>query len=109
MAAKKKIPLFKSSLFWNKIADVLGLFGTGGLITLNVENADSKWTWIVGGATVLVQVIRLLFTDGNKNNIPDILEDQEADFPIQEVNVAVTENPAGGPPIVEVTKTTTNP
>jgi len=54
----------------------------------------------------LIQVIRLLFTDGNKNNIPDILEDQEADFPIQEVNVAVSENPAGGPPIVEVTKTT---
>lgn len=109
MAAKKKIPLLKSSFFWNKMADVLGLFGTGGLVTLNVENADQKWTWIVGGATALVQLIRLLFTDGNKNNIPDILEDQEADLPVQEVTVAVTENPQGGPPIVDVTKTTTKP
>lgn len=109
MAAKKKIPLVKSSFFWNKMADVLGLFGTGGLVTLSVENADQKWTWIVGGATALVQFIRLLFTDGNKNNIPDILEDQEADVHVQEVNIAVIENPTGGPPIVDVTQTTTKP
>ncbi len=109
MSAKKKIPLIKSYFFWNKMADVFGLFGTGGLVTLSVENADSKWTWIVGGATALVQLIRLLFTDGNKNNIPDIFEAQEADLPVQEVNIAVTENPEGGPPIVDVTKTTINP
>lgn len=78
-AAKKKIALLKSSFFWNKMADVLGLFGTGGLVTLSIENADSIWTWVVGGATGLVQVIRLLFTDSNKNNIPDILEEQEAE------------------------------
>ncbi len=106
MTAKKKIPLAKSSLFWNKIADVLGLFGTGGLVTLSVEDADSKWTWIVGGATALVQVIRLLFTDSNRNNVPDILEDQE-EISQQEVTVAVKEDPKGGPPIVDVTHTTT--
>lgn len=79
MAAKKKIPLLKSSFFYNKIADVLGLFGTGGLVTLDVTNADQKWTWLVGIVTAMVQIIRMLFTDANRNNIPDILEDQEAD------------------------------
>lgn len=107
MAAKKKIPLMKSAFFWNKLADVLGLFGTGGLVTLDVNNADQKWTWIVGGATALVQVIRMLFTDSNKNNIPDILEDQEADVEQQEVNVTVKQDPQGGPPIVDVTQQTT--
>lgn len=104
---KIKIPLWKSSFFWNKIADVLGLFGTGGLVTLDVNNADQKWTWIVGGATGLVQLIRMLFVDSNKNNIPDILEQQEAEVHQQEVTVAVKENPDGGPPIVDVTQQTT--
>lgn len=106
-AAKKKIPLLKSAFFWNKAADVLGLFGTGGLVTLDVNNAAQKWTWIVGGVTALVQVIRMLFTDANRNNIPDILEDQEAEVTHQEVNVSVKENPEGGPPIVDVSQTTT--
>lgn len=107
-AAKKKIPLLKSTFFWNKMADLFGLLGTGGLVTLDVKNADQKWTWIVGGATALVQFIRLMFTDNNKNNIPDILEEQEADvIDKQEVTVAVKENPEGGPPIVDVTQTTT--
>lgn len=103
---KKKIPLMKSAFFWNKVADVLGLFGTGGLVALDVNNAAQKWTWIVGAITALVQVIRLLFTDSNRNNIPDILEEQEAEIHAQEVTVAVTENPEGGPPIVDVTQTT---
>lgn len=105
-AAKKKIPLLKSAFFWNKVADVLGLFGTGGLVTLSVEDADSKWTWIVGGATALVQVIRLLFTDSNRNNVPDILEDQE-EISQQEVTVAIKEDPQGGPPIVDVSQSIT--
>lgn len=105
-AAKKKIPLLRSTFFWNKIADVFALFGTGGLITLSENNADMKWTWIVGGATALVQLIRLLFTDNNKNNIPDILEEQEAEVGDQEVKVLVKEDPHGGPPIVDVTQTT---
>ena len=106
MTAKKKIPLLKSSFFWNKFADVVGLFGTGGLITLSETNADSKWSLIVGIATALVQIVRMIFTDANRNNIPDILEDQEADVQ-QEVTVAVSQNPEGGPPIVDVTQTTT--
>lgn len=105
MAAKQKIPLLKSSLFWNKVADVLGLFGTGGLVTLNLEKADPMWSWIVGGATALVQIIRILFTDANRNNIPDILEDQHTEVQ-QEVNITVKENP-GGLPTVDVTQTTT--
>jgi hypothetical protein len=108
-AAKKKIHLLKSSLFWNKIADVLGLFGTGGLVAIDVNNGSETWTWIVGGATGLVQVIRLLFTDNNKNNIPDILEEQESDEDVlqQEVNVVVTQDKQGGPPVVEVTQEVT--
>lgn len=106
MTAKKKIPLIKSALFWNKMADVFGLFGTGGLVALDVNKADNKWTWLVGGATALVQVIRLLFTDNNRNNVPDILEEQE-EISQQEVTVAVKEDPKGGPPIVDVTHTTT--
>jgi hypothetical protein len=105
-AAKKKIPLVKSSFFWNKLADVLGLFGTGGLVTLEVTNADDKWTWVVGIATGLVQLIRMLFTDANRNNIPDILEEQEAEIQ-QEVNIVVKQDTTGGPPIVDVTQTTT--
>lgn len=107
MTTKKKIPLLKSAFFWNKMADLFGLFGTGGLVTLSVEDANVMWTWIVGGATALVQVIRLLFTDSNRNNIPDILEEQEAEVHQQEVTVAVKENPDGGPPIVDVTQSTT--
>ena len=107
MTAKKKIPLLKSSFFWNKFADVVGLFGTGGLITLSETNADSKWSLIVGIATALVQIVRMIFTDANRNNIPDILEDQEAEISQQEVTVAVSQNPEGGPPIVDVTQTTT--
>lgn len=87
------------------MADVFGLFGTGGLVTLDVNNANHKWTWIVGGVTAFVQVIRMLFTDANRNNVPDILEDQE-ELLQQEVNIAVKENPSGGPPIVDVTQTT---
>ncbi len=105
MTAKKKIPLLKSSFFWNKMADVFGLFGTGGLVALDVNNADHRWTWIVGGVTALVQVIRVLFTDANRNNVPDILEDQE-EIQQQEVTVSVKENLQGGPPIVDVTQTT---
>lgn len=105
MTAKKKIPLIKSALFWNKMADLFGLFGTGGLVTLSVENADAKWTWLVGGATALVQVIRLLFTDTNRNNVPDILEEQE-EISQQEVTVAVKADPEGGAPIVDVTQKT---
>jgi hypothetical protein len=103
---KKKIPLLKSAFFWNKVADVFGLFGTGGLVTLDVNNAAQKWTWIVGSITAFVQVIRMLFTDSNRNNVPDILEDQE-EISHQEVTVAVKENPEGGAPIVDVTHTTT--
>lgn len=106
MTAKKRIPLLKSAFFWNKIADVLGLFGTGGLVTLDVNNADHIWTWVVGGITAAVQVIRLLFTDANRNNIPDILEDQEAEVQ-QEVNVVIKPAPDGGQPIVDVTQQTT--
>lgn len=106
MTTKKKIPLLKSAFFWNKMADLFSLFGTGGLVSLNVENADEKWTWIVGGATALVLIIRLLFTDSNRNNIPDILEEQE-EIQQQEVTVAVKADPEGGPPIVDVTQTTT--
>jgi hypothetical protein len=107
MSAKKKIPLLKSYFFWNKIADIFGLFGTGGLITLSETDADKKWTLVVGISTGLVQFIRLFFADNNKNNIPDILEAQEAEVDHQEVNVMVKENPSGGPPIVDVTQTTT--
>jgi hypothetical protein len=105
-AAKKKIPLLKSSFFWNKIADVMGLFGTGGLITLSETDADKKWSLIVGIATGLVQFIRLFFADNNRNNIPDILEDQEAEVQ-QEVNITVKPGPEGGAPIVDVTQQTT--
>jgi len=105
MTAKKKIPLVKSTFFWNKMADVLGLFGTGGLVALDVNNAAVIWTWLVGSVTAMVQIIRILFTDSNRNNIPDILEDQEAELQ-QEVNIVVTQN-EGGIPIVDVTQQTT--
>jgi hypothetical protein len=105
MTAKVKIPLLKSAMFYNKVADVLGLFGTGGLITLNETNADDKWTWIVGAASITVQVIRMLFVDSNHNNIPDILEDQEADIQ-QEVTVTVKQGADGTPPIVDVVQNT---
>jgi len=103
--AKKKIPLLKSTFFWNKMADVFGLFGTGGLVALDVNNAAQKWTWIVGSITAMVQIIRVLFTDNNRNNVPDILEPQE-EIEQQEVTVSVKENPSGGTPIVDVTQTT---
>lgn len=104
-AAKKKIPLLKSAFFWNKLADIVGLIGTGGLITLSETNADSKWSLIVGIATGAVQFIRLTFADTNRNNIPDILEDQEADVH-QEVNVTVKPGVDGGPPVVDVSQQT---
>lgn len=107
MTTKKKIPLLKSAFFWNKLADVFGLLGTGGLVTLDVNNANEVWTWIVGGATAIVQVIRLVFSDTNRNNIPDILEDQEAEVQ-QEVNITVKKDPEGGEPIVDVTHQTTS-
>ena len=102
---KEKIPLWKSAFLYNKLADVLGLIGTGGLITLDQNNADHKWTWLVGGATAAVQLIRLVFSDNNRNNIPDILEDQEAEVQ-QEVNIVVKQAP-GGTPTVDVTQQTT--
>jgi len=104
-AAKKKIPLLKSAFFWNKFADVVGLFGTGGLITLSETNADSKWSLIVGIATGIVQIVRLIFADNNRNNIPDILEAQEAEVQ-QEVNIVVTQDKDGGIPTVDVTQST---
>jgi hypothetical protein len=103
--AAKKIPLLKSAFFWNKIADVFGLFGTGGLITLSETGADKKWSLVVGITTGAVQFIRLFFADNNRNNIPDILEDQE-EVSQQEITVAVKENSQGGPPIVDVSQTT---
>jgi len=106
MTAKKKIPLLKSAFFWSKMADVIGLLGTGGLVTLDLNNANEVWTWIVGGATGIVQVIRILFSDNNRNNIPDILEDQESDIQ-QEVTVTVKPGREGGLPIVDVTQQTT--
>lgn len=105
-AAKKKIPLWKSAFFWQKLADVFGLFGTGGLVALEVNNANEVWTWVVGGATGIVQVIRILFSDANHNNLPDILEDQETEVQ-QEVNVVVKQGVDGGPPVVDVTQQTT--
>lgn len=103
--AKKKIPLLKSAYFWNKVADVVGLFGTGGLVTLSEKDADHKWALIVGICTGAVQLIRLLFADNNRNNIPDILEDQETEIQ-QEVNVTVKPGVDGGPPVVDVTQQT---
>lgn len=104
-AAKKRIPLLKSAFFYTKVADVFGLLGTGGLITLDVNNANETWTWIVGCATGLVQFIRLIFVDSNRNNIPDILEEQEAELQ-QEVNITVKQDPEGGTPIVDVSQQT---
>lgn len=101
---KENIPLWKSAFFWNKLADVVGVFGTGGLVTLNETNASHVWTWVVGAATISVQLIRLLFVDANRNNIPDIFEPQVADIQ-QEVNVTVKPGVDGGPPIVDVQQT----
>lgn len=106
MTAKVKIPIYKSAFFWDKIAEALIFIATISLVGSKLDKWSNTLTIVIGGASIIGQLLKIIFADKNKNNLVDLFETQEADIQ-QEVNVTVKPGVDGGPPIVDVTQQTT--
>lgn len=65
--------------FWTKIKILLASCGTGGELTLVLQQADTKWHVLTIVTTVLSLFLTQFIEDKNGNGLVDILEKKKKD------------------------------